>query len=207
MKTLSALTVFLLFALFAQGQENRFMDYRDSAEYSYTTFEGLKWMKENMSIQIANDFCSQNTESERACALGNFYSHKHTDQVCPKDWRLPTTKEWLKYFESLKIDHSNKKYFKTDLSNGMFMVVDKKKKKDFLPKDHPLKIETTGWVQGEKWVNIKQTTFWAIEETTQNETTHVHIGHHAFVIHWHSHHIYDKPKKVRKFPVRCVSEM
>ncbi|HEY4654045.1 MAG TPA: hypothetical protein VIH22_06005, partial [Cyclobacteriaceae bacterium] len=74
-------------------------------------------------------------------------------------------------------------------------------------RSEPLQIIATGWIQGNKWFDQKNTTtLWiANKPPADKPQPHLHIREDAIVRHAHAHNILDKPKRQRRFSVRCVS--
>jgi hypothetical protein len=72
--------------------------------------------------------------------------------------------------------------------------------------DTLLKFLSTGWVEGNKLEKQKSLSLWIIDNRTRDEKFHAHIGPLGYIIHTHLHNIIDKPRRIRKFAVRCVCE-
>ena len=67
---------------------------------------------------------------------------------------------------------------------------------------------STGWIQGNKWELQPQTTMWIVEDISNSPQPHVHIFDYGEIIkHAHEHNVIDKPKKIRRFSVRCISDV
>jgi hypothetical protein len=73
--------------------------------------------------------------------------------------------------------------------------------------DSLLKLSPIGWVEGNKQEKEKSLTLWVYDKQNKDYKFHVHIGGLGVVTHSHKHHIIDKPKKIRKFTVRCVCDV
>ena len=72
---------------------------------------------------------------------------------------------------------------------------------------NPLNFRPSGWVQKNKFKLIKEgLTFWLRNGQKIDSTWHTHAYNHKLINHSHDHHIKDKPRKTRKFVVRCVKE-
>lgn len=67
---------------------------------------------------------------------------------------------------------------------------------------------STSWIQGEKWIKRTNstTTLWVKKEIMDLPQPHVHIREDGMVKHAHHHNVEDKPKKQRRFSVRCVCD-
>lgn len=77
----------------------------------------------------------------------------------------------------------------------------------FIMNPNPLNFRPSGWVQGNKFKLIKEgLTFWLRNGQKIDSTWHTHAYNHKLINHSHDHHIKDKPRKTRKFVVRCVKE-
>jgi hypothetical protein len=69
-----------------------------------------------------------------------------------------------------------------------------------------LKIKAYGWVQGKRVKNLETMSFWANNEELADDRFHVHLSNDGLFRHAHDHNVIDKPRKTRKFAVRCVCE-
>jgi hypothetical protein len=63
-------------------------------------------------------------------------------------------------------------------------------------------------MQGNKLKLKEGLTFWLRNGQTTDNTWHKHVSstNKGIINHTHDQHIKDKPKKTRKFVVRCVKE-
>jgi uncharacterized protein (TIGR02145 family) len=203
-----AIIFFLTFdAATAQGI---FVDTRDNSTYVTVEIGGQLWLKENLKFKTPTSWCAEHPESE-ACAYGNYYYPTDLINVCPDDWRVAT---WHDYKKALK---NIAEYY--DLTDSV------KYEQSTLPLYRDLKLEgemltgltligdstffdmaTTGWIEGDEWHPQNETTMWIVHDISNTPQPHVHIRDGEVTMHSHGHNVIDKPKKLRRFSVRCVSE-
>lgn len=65
----------------------------------------------------------------------------------------------------------------------------------------------TGWIQGSTWEFQNETTMWVIEEISNSPQPHFHILSGEIIKHAHEHNVLDRPKTIRRFSVRCISDV
>ena len=80
-----------------------FIDERDGQVYKYTTIGNQVWMAENLRYKIkedtdadpSNDFRSECFFSDDSCSvMGLVYNWNAAKGACPREWHLPSEKEW-----------------------------------------------------------------------------------------------------------------
>jgi uncharacterized protein (TIGR02145 family) len=201
---------FLLIITFGVYGQNNVIDERDGNSYKIFELGDLLWFKSNLKFKTPTSWCSENPNSD-ACNSGNFYYPTDLINVCPTGWRVPTWKEYKQAIQQIQ-----KFYNLTDTTNSF---------KGELPLYKELKLEaerivnltligdstffdmaTTGWVEGDKWELQNQTTLWIIHEISNTPQPHIHISPNDIIMHSHGHNVIDKPKKLRRFAVRCVAD-
>ena len=64
---------------------------------------------------------------------------------------------------------------------------------------------TSGWIEGDQWQPQNETTMWIVHDLSNTPQPHVHIRDGEITMHSHGHNVIDKPRKLRRFSVRCVS--
>lgn len=187
--------------------QKSFTDERDGNKYKLIQIGDLLWMQEHMRYLTPESWCEKFPESE-ACKYGNFYYPSELDQICPEGWRIPTWDDYnasvLYLIDSLGIDSAifeydvrinKRKSIYADIIRGINIIND----------SLYFNIEMTGWIEGWKWEPQDQTTIWVNEDSTLYQT-HIHIRPDGFLKHSHKHNVMDKPKRQRRFSVRCVCE-
>jgi uncharacterized protein (TIGR02145 family) len=207
------LILFLSWSALLFSQDSTFMDSRDGTTYKIVEIENLYWISSNIKYKTYNSYCFENP-TDIKCNDNNYYYYSELDSVCPVGWRLPTWEEWQKsvysyadknkiHYDSIRVDSSssNLNIFSVTIS-GINLYDDTLR----------FNLKSAGMVEGnytekeKKLVKYPAATFWIEEPLTKDSTTHVHIGTTKYVKHAHSHHIIDKPKRTRRFTVRCVKE-
>ena len=201
------ITCFFTTSLFAQTTGS-FTDPRDGQQYETIVVGGKKWMRENLRYQTATSYCPNFNKDPKACALGNYYLNTEADKVCPPGWSLPTLEDWQAYIDELvqlQLIHKDSMktvvgpspHFSTLVEMGSFNIL----------KDTLLRFKPVGWVQGNKVDNKKSTSIWVNNLQTNDNKYHIHLALQRYVIHTHEHHVIDKPRKIRKFTIRCVCSL
>lgn len=208
MKTI--ISILLLISSTAYSQDY-FIDQRDSIQYEVIKIGRNLWLKENLKFKTPTSWCSEFPNSE-ACKYGNYYYPTDLIKVCPDKWRVPT---WKEYKEAIK---EIEEYY--NLSDSIMYITDK------LPLYKNLMLEgervinltligdstffdlsATGWIEGNKWEPDKQTSLWIIHDISNTPQPHIHITSNEVIMHSHGHNVLDKPKKLRRFAVRCISDL
>ena len=201
--------VFLVVSFHSVMAQSFFLDTRDNSKYEIFEIDGQLWLKENLKFETPTSWCAEHPESD-ACGYGNYYYPTDLINVCPDGWRVPT---WLDYKKALE---SIAEYY--ELTDSL------KYEQSKLPLYRDLKLEgemiagltligdstffdmaTTGWIEGDQWQPQNETTMWIVHEISNTPQPHVHIRNGEITMHSHGHNVIDKPKKLRRFSVRCVS--
>jgi len=185
-----------------------FTDLRDSTTYQIVKIGDQRWFKSNLRYKTQASWCAQNPDS-KACLYGNYYYPEELIEVCPPNWRVPS---WFEYKKALKVI-TNKYDLEDSVKYETGPVYNKKSgTKGERVTGITLINDTTffdmvanGWIQGKKWKPQKQTSMWVVKDLTSDPQPHLHIRNGAILMHTHKHHVDDKPRKQRRFSVRCVS--
>lgn len=206
----SSLLVLVLIVMCVSATAQRFFyDTRDSSTYEVFEIGDKLWLKENLKFKTPTSWCAEHPESD-ACAHGNYYYPTDLINVCPDGWHVAT---WLDYKRALK-----------DIAEYYQLTDSLKFEKSKLPLYKNLELEgemitgltligdstffdmaTTGWIEGDKWQPQNETTMWIVHDISNTPQPHVHIRNGEITMHSHGHNVIDKPKKLRRFSVRCVS--
>lgn len=208
MKVISILLAIV--ALSPLPVEETFTDPRDGEVYEIATIGDLKWFAENLRHKTPDSWCA--TEN-KGCEGGNFYLFTDRDKACPPGWRIPTDNEWESTFqyicEESGLDHKKVSYAYGMGENHFVEVRDTSLTLALLKGGHSLKFMPTGWVQGKKHKRNGSYTIWVSNdslETIESDYYHIHFGDYGFNKHTHSFHVNEKPRKNRRFTIRCVCE-
>ncbi|MEO6612461.1 MAG: FISUMP domain-containing protein [Chitinophagaceae bacterium] len=202
------LSLSLLLMVIANAQTGIFTDDRDGHQYKTIVIAGKKWLRENLRFQTSKSFCPNYNKDPADCKDGNYYSNSELDFICPGGWHVATILEWESYMSVLlKNHHINNGQLKYDSSDrmpnsGYAMRIDSA----VFWKDTLLNLVASGWVEGLKLKRNHGCSLWVIDTKGNDPKYHLHIGLTGFVKHSHEHHVFDVPRKIRKFPVRCVCE-
>lgn len=200
----------LLCASMAAKAQDVFVDPRDSSAYEIFQLGEYSWFKKNLKFQTPTSWCFENPASE-ACAYGNYYYPTDLINVCPDGWRVPTWREYRKALKEIQLYRgldsvryvASKVPLYRDLNLDGELVVGLTLIGDSTFFDYA----TTGWIQGDKWQPQNETTMWIVHEISNTPQPHVHIRNNEIVMHSHAHNVLDKPKNLRRFSVRCVSDV
>lgn len=186
-------------------------DQRDGKSYKTIQIGNKIWMVENMKYQ------TQNSEHHKIYTDGQatdeyFYPFKEIQQVCPEQFRIPKTSDWVESFESL-VESG-------DLPS--FELVEGKAKKDGvyvnfnfsdteLDLFHELRLlnlKPKGHTQGGRLVGKGSMNVWVEHNGSLDPKFHIHMLKDIFYVHVHDHHLIGRRKtKLPKFSVRCVCDV
>jgi uncharacterized protein (TIGR02145 family) len=170
---------------------------------------GQLWLKQNLKFKTPTSWCAEHPDSD-ACAYGNYYYPTDLINVSPDGWRVATWFDYKRalkgiavYYEltdSLKYEESKLPLYKNlkldgEMITGLTLIGDS----TFFD------MATTGWIEGDQWQPQNETTMWIVHDISNTPQPHVHIRNGEITMHSHGHNVIDKPKKLRRFSVRCVS--
>ncbi|WP_020528936.1 FISUMP domain-containing protein [Flexithrix dorotheae] len=190
--------------------QDYFEDPRDGNIYELVKVGSHWWFRSNLKYQTKASWCFQNPK-DSMCAIGNYYYPEDLPKACPNGWRVPTWAEYtsaLHYLmDTLNIPQDSVKFIKQEIisnkipisSEGVLGIT-------FLHDSIYFNMLSTGWIQGKKRVEQTQTTMWIEEDIQDLPQPHVHIREDGMVKHAHHHNVEGKPKKQRRFSVRCVCD-
>lgn len=195
----------------AYGQQKFFIDERDSTRYETFTIENHLWLKSNLKYKTLTSWCNEHPESE-ACISGNFYYATDLVNICPVGWRVPT---WMDYKRAIKFIEKNRSavdsvtYSEDIMPNKKYKILAEGIIGITLIGDTTFfDMTSTGWIQGNKWELQPDATMWIVEDIFNSPQPHVHVLKNGEIIkHAHEHNVIDKPKKIRRFSVRCISDV
>jgi len=203
LKLLLVLCIASIYLIPALGQ-SVFTDERDGRVYQVVDVEGVKIFGENLMYAAPGSYILDE-KGKDLCDKGNYYAIQGIDDVCPSGSHLITEDEWAKYFEYLlrQIGMTTTQMQKSYTSDGNTFVLlrDTTESLDIFDQSS-LGLRALGWVQGKKIKNTTSLALWV--KSKDDDRMHLHIGPDGFMRHAHDHHIYDKPRKNRRFNVRCV---
>ncbi|MEL6538643.1 MAG: FISUMP domain-containing protein [Bacteroidota bacterium] len=209
-KPLLLLTLLGLTSPWAHCQTT-FTDPRDEEQYPVIQIGDHVWFQENLRVLTPTSWCAEHPDSE-ACDYGNYYYASDLISACPTGWRVPS---WPDYRAAIAV---------VEQHYGVELISQKGRIKSYtLNKALQLEAETlegftilndstffnmtnTGWIQGDKWKPSKAANQWIIHEFSNNPKPHVHIKPEHTLMHSHDYNILDKPRKVRRFSVRCIRD-
>jgi uncharacterized protein (TIGR02145 family) len=205
-------SILLLLSIFISSvldaQNNTFIDPRDGQEYKTIMIEGKLWFRENLRFQTRFSFCPNYNKNAGDCKKGNYYSNSELSSICPPGWHVVTIPEWESFISLLlKEKNIHGGVLKYDSSVHLPNSYSINLPVAFFESDTLLQLYETGWVEGLKLKNESSINLWVVDTKTLDDKYHLHIARFGFVKHSHTHHIIDKPNKIRKFPVRCVCEL
>jgi uncharacterized protein (TIGR02145 family) len=189
-------------------QTGIYTDPRDSNTYHTIVIGNKVWLRQHLRFETSLSYYPNFNHSEGNIARGNYYSNQELDSVCPKGWHVATIDEWEDYIDTLlKIKGLSKNSLATKVfpapNNSTAVTI-----KGFnILEDSLLNLDPIGWVEGKKIANESSLSLWVNQNHSADNKYHIHIGALGYVKHTHDHHVIDKPKRVRKFAVRCVCEL
>ncbi|MEM9675701.1 MAG: FISUMP domain-containing protein [Bacteroidota bacterium] len=201
--TLRVIFLSIVSSLSAFGQET-FIDPRDNNEYPIVQIGNYQWFGTNLRFLTPDSWCAQNSHVE-PCSQSNFYFHSDLQQLCPTGWRIPTWEDWKNTLEIINQSDSLVVEI-TELPYTNYRIIAERVIKENVLQDTAyLNLNPLGWIQGKKWVmQPDQANLWVTESHATGPPPHLHVRDSSILKHAHEHHIWDKPKKQRRFAVRCI---
>jgi uncharacterized protein (TIGR02145 family) len=190
-----------------QAQSGTFQDPRDGNIYRTLIINGKKWFREHLRLRTSNSYFKNTDKDTSGLANGNYYSNNELEGLCPAGWHLPTIAELEEYIQYMAFrngipDSAIKRTISKDIDSSLMIKLG-----NCNPlQDTLLQLYSIGWVEGRKLKIEKSLSLWIRDTKNQDLKFHTHIGLLGYIIHTHEHNIIDKPKRVRRFPVRCVCD-
>ena len=186
--------------------QTTFIDNRDSSRYDIVRIGDYLWFQENLRFVTPTSWCAENPNSA-GCVDNNFYYPTDLIKVCPEGWRVP---KWTEYKEAIKIIEEyydlNTEYVsgKAPLYKELALDAESISGLTLLNDTTFFNATAMGWIEGNKWIPQNQSNQWIIHSTSNTPQPHLHITPERIIMHSHGHNVLDKPKKLRRFSVRCV---
>jgi len=211
MKSIISITIFILATgIYGKGQTNfktnEMTDLRDGTTYPTVEIGNTIWIAENLKYKTENAYHPKNADIG-VKLNGLYYPYEEADEVCPKEFRIPTVAEWEAYVDVL-LEIKN---ISNDSVNSFFVKkVDATGREDysnkiqFFKEPNPLNLNESGWIQGNKVKPMASFNAWIRKEKSPDLKYHIHVLPNAYSKHTHKHHIDTKKRKKRRFVVRCV---
>ena len=167
-------------------------DPRDGKCYDLIQIDSLIWFNEDLGFETENSALSIKGDK------GRLYSFEESKRVCPQGWRLPTVNEF---------DHLIKKVFQVADFTGLASLDYNWERIN----ENPLNFHfsKTAIMHKKKMIAHESFNIW-LDAIEDHSSFHVHMynldskndkGKLTIFRHSHDKH---KPKKNRKFAVRCV---
>jgi uncharacterized protein (TIGR02145 family) len=190
------------------AQVGSFTDPRDGQTYATIVIGKHTWFREHLRYETTLSYFPNSAKHADSLSRGNYYSNKELGSICPKGWHVATLSEWEEYISVMLARHHIPKDSVTSKifpppNNSTAVTI----KHLHIFNDTLLYLTPIGWVEGNKIANDATLSLWITGDDTKDNRYHVHIGPEGYVKHTHKHHVEDKPKRVRRFAVRCVCEL
>lgn len=173
------------------------VDLRDNIHYEVLKIDSLIWFNENLSLVTEN---SEAIVTSSFRFEGRLYSFLESKSACPKGWRLPTVKEFDRLIDEVfNIDFTGL----AELEYNWQTI-----------NNNPVgfNFNQTGLMHKRKVMSRESFNIWLDDSEVQgayhahmyetrpkNTTDYMSIFRHT--------HDQNKPKKNRKFAIRCVCEV
>lgn len=190
------------------AQTDTIVDIRDGQKYSTVVIGNKIWFREHLRYKTKLSYCSILSKNTNECTKGNYYLNQEIDSICPKGWHVTTIDEWENYINILLRKSG---ISKDSLKIGQFTIpktiIAAAQKNINILEDSALNLIPRGWVEGKKIMHIKGLNLWIVDKRTNDKKYHLHGGELGYAIHSHTHHIIDKPRRIRMFNVRCVCDL
>lgn len=174
---------------------SKFIDERDNHSYHLIKVNDLIWFNENLSFKTKNSEPINNVSIPN---VGRLYSYQDSKIACPEGWRLPLVAE----FDSLISE-----IFKTDYY-GQSLNVDFNWK-TIAHNQIGFNFNKTGLIHKKKYISQESFNIW-LDNNDNDNAFHAHMydtsqKENSLTVFRHNHRKH-KPKKNRKFAIRCVCE-
>lgn len=173
--------------------EETLIDERDNKTYKLLKVDSLLWFNENLSYWTENSKPINKNLNEDS---GRLYSFSESKIVCPQGWRLPTLKEFDNLIElTFHLEFDGLESLDFDWSN----IGDNQTGFNF---------DQTGFIHKRKHKSKASFNLW-LHDSEKLSGDHSHMykskkwGNNKLIVFRHNHTKH-KPKKHRKFAIRCV---
>lgn len=222
---MKSLIWFLMFSIpiCVTGQTTSLQDERDNQTYTVGEVNGQLWMLDNLNLETELSF-GLSTEEQKLYpnVNGRWYHMNELSTVCPMGWRLPTSDEWIRYFNLL----SEKTGAKPSViaKKEHISITKFSSHFDLFEPGNPLNIIPAGIFQGTTFIHAPESAdFWIQDlptkanskkdktlkrvKTIHPGTSHIHLFNEFTNIHSHHHHLDPMDEEnLRRFLVRCVAD-
>ena len=209
------ITIGLLTMTFNSFCQDKLVDPRDGKVYRTSVIGNTTWMTDNLDYEVKNSVGlteEQKTAFNKFNLHGRYYHFINTDSVCPSGWRLPSTQDWIDYFNFLVKENPKKVKLETialEDENYYFSFLNYEKRLDLFKEGNPLNLNPTGRIEGGKFnaPDVYADYYTTDSKETFKGKSHIHIMNVYTTIHSHEHNMQpDKEEELRKFMVRCVKQ-
>lgn len=196
----------LITTIYTSTGQNFFIDQRDSTQYEIVQIGDNVWLKDNLRFTTPASWCAEDPDSQ-ACENGNYYYPTDLINVCPTGWQVPTWKDYKDAIEIIE-DHYDLQIEynmgNVPLYKDLNLEAEQIQGLTLLNDTVFFNLVTTGWIEGDKWSPQNQATMWVVHDFSNTPQPHIHIQTEQIIMHSHGHNVIDKPKKLRRFSVRCI---
>jgi uncharacterized protein (TIGR02145 family) len=122
------ITVLLLIMSCDNDNFAYFIDSRDGKKYKTVKIGNQIWMAENLNYEAYGSVCYDNN-LENCSKYGRLYDWEVALKACPKDWHLPSNKEWDELYRYANGDNNEKSPYESDTSGAKLAAGKKLKAK------------------------------------------------------------------------------
>ncbi|MEM9856350.1 MAG: FISUMP domain-containing protein [Bacteroidota bacterium] len=201
-----SLLFFYFWSIGLTDAQTIFTDNRDGSKYDIIKIGNYLWFQENLRFVTPTSWCAENPNST-ACIDNNFYYPTDLISICPQGWRVA---KWTEYKKAIK---TIEKYYnlniefisgKAPLYKELALDAESISGLTLLNDTTFLNMTATGWIEGDKWKRQNQSNQWIVHSISNTPQPHLHITPERIIMHSHGHNVLDKPKKLRRFSVRCI---
>lgn len=221
-----ALLIIVSLPLLCFSQSDSLLDTRDNRKYAISKINETKWMLDNLNFETDLSFSLNETQQAvNPKIIGRWYHLDEVSAVCPAGWQIPSTKDWIEYFNVLTKMKDSKLKLRSGKENIALSGYDDKV--NLFDLESPLNIKPTGIFQGSKYLLEEMADYWIADIPTKNSVndlnefkkenfrpvsfifkgkSHIHLYNGFTQIHSHDHHLDPTDSEtLRRFMVRCVS--
>ncbi|WP_298897454.1 FISUMP domain-containing protein [uncultured Psychroserpens sp.] len=173
---------------------NFYLDTRNDKKYELIKIDKLWWFNQDLDFKTpTSDYFDSKNE---AFSKSRLYYYEDAVKVCPKGWRLPNLKEFDVFLNQISEEE-------------VHGIAELNYNWDNINKEHPkgFKFRKTGFLHKKKKLSKSSFNMWIFNDNSE-DAYHAHMyesdkGNLQLFRHTHTH---KKPKKNRRFAVRCVCE-